>query len=77
MFRRWFAPGAVSVVVAAPLVAFAIIWQFPDLDPMLMRFHTHFWAVGATSLAALAACGVMVASAQTRRHLVALPVVEI
>lgn len=68
MLRTWSGPAAALVAIAAPIAAFGVIWQFPDLDPLLMRFHLHFWSVGATSLAAVAACAVMVASAQTLRE---------
>ncbi len=55
-------------VIVAPFAAFGVIWANAGLDPMLMLSHTHFWAVGATALAALAACGVMVASARSLRE---------
>jgi HD-GYP domain-containing protein (c-di-GMP phosphodiesterase class II) len=58
--------GAAALIV--PLGIFVFLYYFPAHDPLLMHSKTHFWSVGATSLAAVVACAIMVASARTLRE---------
>ncbi len=55
-------------VLAAPLLALALFRANPGLDPLLMQSTLHFWVVSGTSLAALVACVVIVASARALRE---------
>ncbi len=57
-----------AALLMAPLAVFAFLYYFPDQDPLLMHSRVHFWSVGATSLAAVAACAIMVISARTLRE---------
>lgn len=62
--------GGVLAVAAllSPLVAFGFLRAFPQLDPKMMAFTFHFYAVGFTSLAAALACAVVMASARTLQN---------
>lgn len=52
-----------------PLAAFALVRNLaPDSDIVLQHTRTHFYVVGLTSLAALAACAVVIVSARTLRE---------
>jgi HD-GYP domain-containing protein (c-di-GMP phosphodiesterase class II) len=55
-------------LLASPIVALAWFNVFPAHDPLLMHFGLHFWAVGATAIAAGIACAVVIASAKTLRE---------
>jgi HD-GYP domain-containing protein (c-di-GMP phosphodiesterase class II) len=52
----------------SPMGALALFLAAPSLDPTIMRFDLHFWAVGATALAAGIACALLVASARSLRE---------
>ena len=51
--------------LAAPMLVFAVVRLNPSLDPTMMAFTFHFYAVGFTALLAAVACAVIIASAQT------------
>ncbi len=57
-----------AVVVAAPLLALGLFRAFPGWDAAVVAYEPHFWVVGGTSLAALLACIVIVASARSLRE---------
>ena len=61
-------PVVLAAAVGAPFAAFWFVFANGNRDPLLMFPHTHFWIVGGTALAALAACAVMVASARSLRE---------
>lgn len=61
-------PVLLVASILAPFAVFGFLYYFPDQDPLLMHSKVHFWSVGATSLAAVAACAIMVASARTLRE---------
>jgi HD-GYP domain-containing protein (c-di-GMP phosphodiesterase class II) len=51
-----------------PLASLALLHYVPALDANLQHTYTHFWVVGATSLAAVIACAIVVASARSLRE---------
>ncbi|TAK70956.1 MAG: HD domain-containing protein [Dehalococcoidia bacterium] len=57
-----------AVAVAAPLLLFGLFRAFPGWDAAIVANDEHFWIVGGTSLAALLACTVVVASARSLRE---------
>ena len=60
--------GLVAVALAAPLLSLLVFRALPGLDADLTAYAPHFWNVGGTSLAALVACAVVVASARSLRE---------
>ncbi|MCH7511558.1 MAG: hypothetical protein IIB19_04220, partial [Chloroflexi bacterium] len=60
--------GLGIAALAAPMVAFALLRALPQLDPPVMWFTFHFYAVGVTALAAAVACAIIIASARTLRE---------
>ena len=60
--------GLGIATLAAPMVAFALLRALPQLDPPVMWFTFHFYAVGVTALAAAVACAIIIASARTLRE---------
>lgn len=60
--------GLGIAALAAPMVVFALLRALPELDPPVMWFTFHFYAVGVTALAAAIACAVIIASASTLRE---------
>lgn len=60
---------AALAALFAPLAAFVALRQlFPGDDIVLQHTRTHFWVVGATSLAAAAACATVIVSARSLRE---------
>ena len=49
-----------GAVLLSPLVLLGLLLLFPSLDPRIMNFDLHFWAVGLTAVAAAMACVVLV-----------------
>jgi HD-GYP domain-containing protein (c-di-GMP phosphodiesterase class II) len=60
--------GIAWMAVAAPLFSLLLFRSRPGLDADLTAYAPHFWIVGGTSLAALIACAIVVASARSLRE---------
>ena len=54
--------------LALPMVIFAVVRFDASLDPKIMAFNAHFYAVGLTAFAAAIASAVVIASARTLRQ---------
>ncbi len=60
--------GLSVVALLSPMVALALFRAYPQLDPVWMDRGFHFYAVSIVSLAAAAACIVVMASAATLQN---------
>ncbi|MEX0786655.1 MAG: HD domain-containing phosphohydrolase [Dehalococcoidia bacterium] len=60
--------GLGVLALAAPMVIFAVTRLVPALDPTIMAFNAHFYAVGFTAIAAAIACAIVMASARTLQN---------
>ena len=60
--------GLTVAALLSPMVALALFRAYPRLDPVWMNFGVHFYAVSIVSLAAAAACIVVMVSAATLQN---------
>jgi HD-GYP domain-containing protein (c-di-GMP phosphodiesterase class II) len=60
--------GLGIAALLSPMMALALFRANPELDPVWMQFDLHFYAVSAVSLAAAAACIVVMVSAATLQN---------